>query len=125
MPAAYVRAHVEVVNGAACGLPALQELRVGSEARHEERSKEMSVQYAAMDTVIALIKDGKWELGYGDGIRSDGRFWIQEGGLTQGGKTFDVRYSTIKALERRKLIEPVPRTLKQPFWLRKYRYIGT
>lgn len=44
MPAAYVRAHVEVVNGAACGLSALQELHMGSEARHEERSKEMNIE---------------------------------------------------------------------------------
>lgn len=82
-------------------------------------------EFANMDEVVALIKDGEWELGYGDGIRSDGRFWIQQGGLTKGGKTKEVRYGTIKALQRRKLIEIVPKQPKQPFWLRRYRYVST
>lgn len=81
------------------------------------------MNYAAMDQVIALIRDGAWELGYGDGIRSEGRFWIQEGGLTKGGRSLEVRYGTIKALERRGLIEIVPKQPNQPFWLRRYRYV--
>ena len=81
------------------------------------------IEYANMDQVIRLIAGGDWELGYGDGTRSDGRFWVQEGGLSKGGKVIDVRYSTIRALEKRGLIQIVPREPKQPFWLRRYRYV--
>jgi hypothetical protein len=80
-------------------------------------------KYANLNEVITLLESGEWELGYGDGIRSDGRYWIQQGGLTKGGKSLNVRVSTINALERRKLIEVVPKQPKQPFWLRRYRYV--
>lgn len=80
-------------------------------------------EFANMNEVIALIKDGEWELGYGDGSRGDGRFWVQQGGLCKGGKTKTVRTGTVRALEKRKLVEVVPKEPKQPFWLRRYRYV--
>lgn len=89
-----------------------------------ETSETMSNRYANLNEVIALLDSGEWELGYADGTRSDGRYWIQHGGLSRGGETRDVRSSTFDALLRRKLIEAVPRTPKQPFWLRRYRYVG-
>lgn len=82
-------------------------------------------EFANMDEVVRLIKDRKWELGYGDGSRGDGRYWIQEGGLCKGGRTMSVRAGTVRALERRKLIEIAPKEAKQPFWLRRYRLTET
>lgn len=81
-------------------------------------------EFASMDEVVALIRDGAWELGYGDGTRSDGSYWIQQGGLTKGGKSKTVRRSTVAALQRRGLIAVKPRGPKQPFWLRRYEFTG-
>ena len=77
--------------------------------------------FVDMKGTLTLLQSGEWELGYSDGSRSDGRYWLQRGGLCKGGKTVGVRAGTIKALERRKLIEVVPKQPKQPFWLRRYR----
>jgi len=100
-------------------LSTLQELQVAVET-----SETMSNRYANLNEVIALLDSGEWELGYGEGTRSNGHFWLQRGGLTRGGETREVRSSTFEALLRRKLVEIVPRTSKQPFWLRRYRYTG-
>lgn len=81
-------------------------------------------QFAALDKVIALLESGEWELGYFDGIRSDGAYQLQQGGLCKGGKTIGVRATTVGALERRKLVEKVPREPKQPYWLHRYRLVG-
>lgn len=83
----------------------------------------MSEKYVAMEEVLRLLESGAWELGYSDGIRSDGRYWMQKGGLSKGGETRGVRSSTVRALERRKLVRVVPRTPSQPFWLRRYELI--
>lgn len=80
---------------------------------------------AGMAEVIDSIRHGEWELGYGDGSRGDGRYWIQRGGLGRGGESRTVSITTIKALEKRHLIKLKQREPKQPFWLRKYQYIGS
>lgn len=77
--------------------------------------------YVDMKGAIALLQSGEWELGYGDGSRGDGRYWLQQGGLSKGGKSVNIRASTVRAMEKRGLIEIVPRQPKQPFWLRRYR----
>lgn len=77
--------------------------------------------FVKLDKVIELLQSGEWELGYFDGIRGDGTYQLQHGGLSKGGKTIGVRAGTVRALERRKLIEIVPKEPKQPFWMRRYR----
>ena len=67
------------------------------------------------DEVITLIKDGEWELGYGTGTRDDGRYWIQRGGLSKGGESRMVSSTVVQSLQRRGLVEVVPREPKQPF----------
>lgn len=84
----------------------------------------MSNKVAGMSEVVALIRNGEWELGYGDGTRSDGRYWIQRGGLSKGGESKTVTLSTMKALEKRGLIRVRERQPKQPFWLRRYEFTG-
>ena len=81
----------------------------------------MSERAPNMKEVLALLESGKWELGYGDGTRSDGRYWIQKGGLCRGGESRTVSLTVFRALEKRKLVEMMPRQSKQPFWLRRYR----
>ena len=76
--------------------------------------------YVNLSEVVKLLESGEWELGYGSGSRDDGRYWIQRGGLTKGGESRGVRVSTMDALERRGLIQVVPKLPKQPFWLRRY-----
>lgn len=77
--------------------------------------------FVKADAVITLLRSGEWELGYFDGIRGDGIYQLQQGGLTMGGRTIGVRAGTITALLKRKIIEVEPRREKQPFWMRRYR----
>lgn len=80
--------------------------------------------FVDMKQVVALLESGEWELGYFDGIRDDGTYQLQRGGLSKGGETIGVRATTIKALERRNLVKRVPREPNQPFWLHRYRFTG-
>ena len=52
--------------------------------------------------VIDALKNG-WELGRS--ATSEGRWWLQQGGLGRGGKTIDVHTNTALALMKRGLIE--------------------
>lgn len=52
--------------------------------------------------VIEALKNG-WELGKTHGINR--RWWIQQGGLGRGGKSFDIHANIIEGLKKRGLIE--------------------
>ena len=80
--------------------------------------------FAKSDEVIALLESGEWELGYFDGIRCDGQFQLQQGGLCKGGKTIGVRAVTVAAMERRNLVKRMPREPKQPYWLHRYQLVA-
>lgn len=79
--------------------------------------------FVKMDAVVSLLRSGEWELGYFDGIRGDGTYQLQQGGLSKGGKTIGVRAGTVTALLKRKVIEIEPKRDKQPFWMRRYRLV--
>lgn len=61
----------------------------------------MAEPFATQAEILDLLRSGEWELGYSIGIRSDGRYWMQEGGLMRGGNTRKVRANTLRALVRR------------------------
>lgn len=77
--------------------------------------------FVKLDKVMELLQSGEWELGYFGGIRNDGTYQLQQGGLSKGGKTLGVRAGTVTALLKRKLIEVEPKREKQPYWMRRYR----
>jgi len=57
--------------------------------------------------VLRLMAEG-WELGFDTSGRSDGRWWIQKGGLGHGGATEELDVPIVEGLIRRKLIERAP-----------------
>lgn len=83
----------------------------------------MARTFITQEEVIALMRDG-WELGYFDGIRTDGAYQVQQGGLMKGGATKGVRASSVAALERKGLVRRLPREPKQPYWCHRYELLA-
>lgn len=75
---------------------------------------------ATKQRILDLLRTGEWELGYSEGSRGNGQFWLQKGGLCKGGDTVTAHGASVNSLERNGLIAIKPREPKQPFWLRRY-----
>jgi hypothetical protein len=72
-----------------------------------------------VNEILRLIQND-WELGWSDGIRDNGRFWIQRGGLCKGGESRAVHASTARRMIARGWVVLVSRA-GDPFWLRRYK----
>jgi hypothetical protein len=76
-------------------------------------------QWIIEEEVIKHMKVD-WELGYGEGIRCRGNYWLQKGGLCKGGDTIDVHSKTVDKLIAKNLIESY-KLKDDQFWLTRYR----
>jgi len=73
------------------------------------------------DQIIQHLIDG-WELGYSDGIRGPGRYWVQKK-LMAGGESKTVHGSSVHSLWKSEYIK-ISRKADDPFWLRRYVLTG-
>jgi hypothetical protein len=81
-------------------------------------------RYLKRDEIIQHMKDG-WELGWATGTRSDGRFWLQKPALCRGGESIYLHSNTVWAMIKKKTVEPREKGKTDPFWLTRYRLVGT
>lgn len=86
-------------------------------ANNKKKAKHMKLTDTA--EILQLMDDG-WEMGWFDGIRSEGRFAIQRGGLCKGGESKNIHASTAKKMIRLGLVVLAPRKDNDRFCLRRY-----
>ncbi len=70
------------------------------------------------DEIVHRLRHG-WELGYGNGSRGPGSFWIQKGGLCKGGESINVHAATAFKLIKAGMVRYAPKP-GDKFWLKRY-----